>query len=217
VLLTMVGRFAEGRSALRRALDSPKVADQKMRVQWIGFLQQCERNAVFDQNLAAYLLGEFKPANVRERLELASFCLQTREQYVVAVRLYEEAFSTDPRFAGPRSPVRYDAAIAAAFAAAGSGKDAPKADEAEQRANLGRKARDWLLADSALLLGNPSPEDAKFRAAILEILQRWRAEPKLAAVRDVDKLKLLPASERVEWNTFWQDVSALAEHLKAGN
>jgi serine/threonine-protein kinase len=213
--LTAVGRFAEARLALRRALDSPNAKDQEKREQWNALLKVCDRMVVVDQRLTDYLHGKYSPHSTGERIELANLCLRTRRHYMAVVQLYEEAFATDPSLADPRLAHRYHAAKAAVFAALGKGNDAPSSDETEQRAQLRRKAHEWLVADSTWLLGAPDPGEAKFRASLLQMLQSWQAEPELAASREVDQLQNLPAPERDEWNAFWKDVRAVAQQLES--
>src|SRR5262249_24085929 len=143
-----------------------------------------------------------------EGLDFAQLCYDTG-RHAAAARLWAAALTADPRLADDRrAQHRYNAACAAALAAAGTGQDDPKPDDAA-RAQLRQQALDWLKAERsawARLLDSGPPQA---RAATTQVLQHWRGDPDLAGVRDPDALAKLPETERAAWRALWADVDAL--------
>ncbi len=132
-----------------------------------------------------------------------------RQFFATAVSLWSAAFAVDRGLADTtQNNPRYLAARAAAMAGCGHGRDAPPRDESA-RSTLRRQARDWIEADLAALArrhGIAKPDD---RAALAETIGRWKHDPYLAGIRDVDSLKKLPEIERKAWQSLWTDVESL--------
>ena len=175
------------------------------RPQWVA---QAERLAALAERLPAVLAGTARPADAAERLAFAQMAYDTK-RYAGAARLWSEALAADPKLGDDRqAPHRYNAACAAALAAAGRAEDEPPPDAAA-KAELRRKALDWLRAELAAWSKVLDSGDAKARAAVSPALRHWKQDPDLAGVRDGDALAKLPADERRAWEALWKDVDAL--------
>jgi hypothetical protein len=127
-------------------------------------------------------------------------------RYAAAARWYAEAFTAHPDvLAGPPSGNRYQAAIAAARAGCGQGRDAADLDE-QSRAGFRRQARDWLRAelDSWGRLVEKEPGNPWL---VARDLRDWLEDPHLAGVRGPDALARLPEAERQAWQKLWADVA----------
>ena len=98
---------------------------------------------------------------------------------------------------------RYIAARAAALAAAGRGKDEPPPDAAA-KAELRRKALDWLRAELAAWSKVLDSDDPKAGAAVAPTLRHWKEESDLAGVRDRDAIAASPPDERRAWEASGQ-------------
>jgi eukaryotic-like serine/threonine-protein kinase len=113
----------------------------------------------------------------------------------------------DPKLVDDRQAQHcYNAACAAALAAAGQGKDEPAPDDAA-KLKLRVQARAWLQAELAAWskLQDAQPQS---RSLVLQILQHWRQDTDLAAIRDAAALAKLPQAEQKEWEKLWADVDA---------
>jgi tetratricopeptide (TPR) repeat protein len=173
-----------------------------------AWLRRAERLVELDAKLPKVLSREARPRNVAEQMELAGLCLWYKKLPAAAARLYGEAFAAEPKLAGDvRSGNRYNAACAAALAGCGQGKDADKID-GKGHAGLRDQALGWLRADlvawRALLRGKPD----KVNPAVQQKMQHWQQDPEFAGVRG-DALKMLPESERHDWEKLWQEVEDL--------
>jgi tetratricopeptide (TPR) repeat protein len=159
----------------------------------------------------ALIAGDYRPANNRERLDMAREC-QAQKQYRLALTLYSDAFAAEPKAAEDlRSEDRYNAARAAALLGRGEGDD--KVTDGE-RTRWRSKSRDWLRADLTVraraLAGDP-----KERAEATKQLHSWLESADLAGVRDAANLKELPEAQRKEWETFWSEVRTRAGEAPA--
>jgi serine/threonine-protein kinase len=200
------GRLAESLEPYRRghALGSKRPGWSYPSLMWV---RQARRLVRQEKELPDVLSGKRKPASEAERLEYAGLCALTR-RYWSAARLYAGAFTADPTLADDlRAAHRYNAACAAALAAAGQGRDAPKAEDKE-RARLRRQALGWLRADLALWGKEAEKGTPQARAAVQKMLRHWQKDPDLAGVRDAALAKL-PEAERAEWQQLWGEVEAL--------
>jgi len=45
-------------------------------------------------------------------------------------------------------------------------------------------------------------------------MAKWRSNPALAGVREVNALDKVPPAERQEWRTFWNDCDALLQRAR---
>ena len=164
--------------------------------------------AALAARLPAVLAGTARPADAAERLAFAQMAYDT-QAYAAAARLWAEALAADPKLGDDRQAGhRYNAACAAALAAAGRAEGEPPPDAAA-KAELRRKALDWLRAELATwskVLDSGRPEA---RAAVARTLRHWKQDSDLAGVRDGDALARLPADERRAWEALWKDVDAL--------
>ncbi len=196
------GRFAEARDATRRCLELlPEGDPQRARAlaQW----ERCQRIATLAPRLPALLRGLDTPAGVNEALEFGWMC-QAAGHHAAAVRLYADAFAADPRRADELDAgFRYHAACCAAVAAGALKPGDPEA------ARLRRQALDWLRADLALRAKQAAGASADGRARIQRVLWAWQNSPRLAGLRDRDRLSGLPDAERKDWESLWAEVERL--------
>jgi hypothetical protein len=174
-------------------------------------LEQTDRWRALLPRLAAVAdrpAGPKRPFEILEFLELARLCREPfQKRYLLATRLYAGVFAGT--FASSRFAAReygYDAARCAALAAAG--KDAElTAVGVEEWGYLAGLALRWLRAD--LTLRAAQARDPKQAAEVQELLDRWKWDPDLAAVRDPAWLAAMPAPDRAEWEALWADVDAV--------
>jgi serine/threonine protein kinase/Tfp pilus assembly protein PilF len=167
-----------------------------------------------DKKLAAVLRGDESPADAREQLALAEFCVTHKKRYAAAARFYAAAFAAEPKLADAfLINRRYNAACAAARAAAGHDKDAGDLPEAE-RQHWRKQALEWLGAELAAwamwLEKNPASKDG-----LAKTLRHWQSDNDLASVRDQNLLAKLTSREQASWRRFWADVNALLERTKS--
>jgi hypothetical protein len=118
--------------------------------------------------------------------------------------------------AKPDTNNRFEAAVAAVLAAAGSGHDARELDSPE-RTRLRQQGLDWLrsllTAWEKRLDGAKTPAD---RLAVQRTLRTWQQHVNLATVREEKEMAKLAAAEQEAWRQFWADVAALLERATAG-
>ena len=131
------------------------------------------------------------------------------KRYAAAARLWSEALAADPKLGEDRRAAhRYNGACAAALAAEGRAEGEPPPDAAA-KAELRRKALDWLRAELAAWSKVRDSGDQKARAAVAPTLRHWKVDTDLGGVCDGDAIATLPADERRAWEAFWKDVDAL--------
>jgi eukaryotic-like serine/threonine-protein kinase len=211
--LLQQGRFAEARNANRRALNLLPER-HPLRALATQQFQVCERLLALDEKLPAILKGDARPADARERLQLADLCREYKKRYAAAARFYADAFTAEPKLADDlRFPHRYNAACAAALAAAGQGEDARLLPD-KVVLMLRLRALRWLRADldayaRLLQRGNPAA-----KRAVGQRLAHWQQDPDLASVRDEGALARLPADERAAWGKLWAEVDDLLKRVK---
>ncbi len=99
---------------------------------------------------------------------------------------------------------RYGAAVAAALAAAGQGKDEPPLDDAA-KAKFRRQALDWLKAELKDWTKVQPP-----RLVIVRTLWHWQQDSALAGIRDATALAKLPAEEQKAFTRLWAEVAKAA-------
>ncbi len=201
------GQYAESLAEYRRGheLGSMQSGWRYPSAAWVA---KAERLAALAGRLPAVLAGKDRPADPTEWLAFAQMAYDTK-RYAAAARLLSEALAADPKLGDDRQAGhRYNAACTAALAAAGQGKDEPPPDAAA-RAELRRKALDWLRAELATWSKVLDSDDARARAFVAQILRHWKQDTDLAGVRDGDAVATLPADERRAWQALWKDVDAL--------
>jgi tetratricopeptide (TPR) repeat protein len=211
--LQIQGRLTESLESYRRghALGAKRPDWNYPSLRWV---RQAERRVRLEKDLPDVLSGRRKPVSEAERVEYAGVSTLTR-RYRTAARLYADAFTADPTLADDlQAAHRYDAACAAVLAAAGQGRDAPKADDKE-RARLRQQALRWLRADLALWGQQAQKGTPQARGEVREKLLSWQKDSDLAGVRDAALAKL-PEAERAEWKELWGEVEALLETCGEG-
>jgi serine/threonine-protein kinase len=210
--LVLKGRFAKARDATHRALDLLPERD-RLRAQVAEQLQECERLLALDEKLLAIVKGDARPADTRERLQLADLCLRYKKRYAAAVRFYADAFTADPKLAADLNwQHRYNAACAAALAAAGKGEDAAKLDQKE-RDRWRKQALDWLQADLDAYTRLAEKGNTAARQPVAQRLAHWQKDADLSAVRDKKWLDAMPEADRRRWQQLWADVEALLKKV----
>jgi serine/threonine-protein kinase len=168
-------------------------------------LQISTRWLQLNQRLPDILVGKDNLANAAEAVEFAYFCKQPfQKQYVLALKLYKEVFVAYPKL---EAALRYNAACAAVLLAAG--QDVAVVPLEKWAAQLRTEARQWLLADLAILRKFAQSDLPAQRNQALDRLAQWKGDPDLASVRDDKELAQLPAAERHAWQQFWADVEQL--------
>jgi tetratricopeptide (TPR) repeat protein len=203
--LARQGRFAESLAAYKRGheLGTERPGWSYPSADWV---RRAEEEAAMEARLPAFLKGEFRPGDSKERLGLAGVCY-AKKLHHAATGLFAAAFAADPGLADDlQAQHRYNAACNAALAA-GQGEDAAKLDDKE-RMGLRKRALDWLRADLALRtqqMGSDKPAD---RAAAQQALRHWQRDTDLAGLRDKAALANLPAEERKAFALLWADVAA---------
>jgi tetratricopeptide (TPR) repeat protein len=165
-----------------------------------------------EAKLSAILKGEVQPADVAERIALASLCQEEfKKLYVASFRFYVDAFAAQPQLADDfENAHRHNAACAAAMAGCGQGKEADQIDDKE-RARLRGLALDWLRADLAAYRKWLDKEPDKARPVVAERMTHWQYDTDIAGVRGSKALAKLPKAEQAEWTKLWQDVAALGK------
>ena len=133
--------------------------------------------------------------------------LNDRDEPAAALQFLSEGTRVNPDWMDDfETTVRYCSACYAARAGTGQGKDVPPESD---RPQLRKKALDWLAAD--LAARRETLNDAKAKPVVHETMTDWLNETDLVAVRDEDKLKMLPADERKAWEQLWADVRKLRD------
>jgi hypothetical protein len=190
------GRFQEAVPCFRRGheLGSRRAGWPYPSGEWI---EDAERRAELDRHLDLMLSGHARPRDALERTDLA-LALYANARHAESARMYAEAFAEDAALAEDVAKGhRYNAACSASLEAARGGPDA-----AEWRG----RALDWLRADLAAREKAPS--------GLVAMLEHWKQDPDLAAVRD--RLDELPNPEREAWRGLWAAVDrTLAAALSA--
>jgi tetratricopeptide (TPR) repeat protein len=212
-VLQRQGRFTESLASYQRghALGSKRPGWPYPSPKWV---RMAERLVTLEKQLPDVLSGKLKPAGTAEWIEYAALCIPTK-RYAASARLYVEAFTADPKLPDDLATgQRYIAAILAALAGCGQGKDGDKLDD-QARACWRNQALAWLRADLALRtkqLAGGRPND---RRQVASTMLHWQRNPDFVGVRGEDALAELPASERAGWQQLWAEVQAVLERASA--
>jgi tetratricopeptide (TPR) repeat protein len=152
--------------------------------------------------------GRAKPATPAEAVAIAALLSEPpRRRYVLAVRLYSEAFAADPALADDlKNAHRYWAASHAVRAAAGQDEEKPKVGVEEWGYLIGLALK-WLRADLALRASQA--KDPKQWQDVRWSLTYWKEDPSLASVRDPAWRAAMPPDDRKAWEALWRDVDAV--------
>ena len=194
------GRYAESLAELRlgHEIGSKRTDWRLPSARWVALAER----------LPAVLAGTAQPADAAQRLSFAQMAYDAK-RYAAAARLWSDALAADPKLGDDRrAPHRYNAVCAAVLAAAGRAEGEPPPDAAA-KAELRRKALDWLRAELAAGSKVLDSGEAKARAAVSPALRHWKQDPDLAGVRDVDALATLDDDERRAWEARWKNVDAI--------
>jgi hypothetical protein len=178
--------------------------------QWV---RQCQRLKELDGRLVEIVKGEAKPEKEGEEILFALLCT-ARNHPATAVRYYEQAFSANPELIKDVwSDHRYAAAMQAALAGSGLGKDDRLLDESH-RSKLRKRALEMLTSDFDLLKKQLESGDRQAKATVLLKLRQWQRQTELAGIRDKTALARLPASERETCRKLWDPVNSLVAQLR---
>lgn len=211
VIALRIGRLEDAAKSLERCLEqlAPNDVDRDLIE---SSLARCRALAALEPRLEAFVAGAEHPSDAKQSLLLAELC-RLRGRYVEAVRFARDAFTADTALASdPTFGYRFEAACAAALAGAGDEREGAAVENTARR-DLRRQAREWLLADLKSwnhILDELGP---KARPRIINTLERWRASPRLAVLRDQDRVDLLDEAERSECRALWREVDLL--HARA--
>src|SRR5262249_14232814 len=143
--LRQQGQFAEALTVLKRGhelgFQNPHWSLPSAQV-----IREVEHLLEAEAKLPAFLRGEARPADNAERLALAGLCHNHKRLYGTAGRLYAEAFVAQAALADDvQAGYRDAAAVAAARAGCGQGKDAPP--DGPERARWRQQALEWRQAE----------------------------------------------------------------------
>ena len=162
-----------------------------------------ELDRILVPRLPAVIRGDEKPDDADEALAFAYLAYQNK-QFGPSARLFAGAFRADPRLAEDMTAQnRYDAACAAVLAAS-----VPSPIEREGT-HWRKQALDWLGADLAHWTKQARSGTPQAKATTKRVLDRWKVDTDLAAIRDEDSLKRLPQEEREACRSLWAEVDAL--------
>jgi eukaryotic-like serine/threonine-protein kinase len=184
--------------------------------QWVA---QARRLAQLAARLPALLNGEGQPADAAQCLD-AAVAAYSRGFHAMAARFSARAFASLPSSAEDLDAEhRYNAACSAALAGCGKAQDQPPPDPAA-RVKLRRQALEWLEGDlvarSRIVAGGSQDVGPAARRSLVQKLERWKRDPDLAGVRELDALKEMNETERAGWQAFWADVDRALAQGSAG-
>ena len=211
-VLQAQGRFEEALVELRSGhqLGSSRPDWRYPSDEWV---RDAECAVALSRRLPAVLAGDDTPKDPAEWLAFARLCSETG-RHAAATRLYADALRAEPKLAGDRRARHaYAAASSAALAGCGKGKDVPSPDQAA-RARLRGQALDWLRGELLAWSKALDKGEAAVRDTVREVLEYWKADPNLAAVREPARIAELPDGERPAWRALWADVEALLNNTR---
>jgi len=199
--------FIEAEAEIRRGLDLVPKGQDGFRANLERLLQRCRHLRALEGRLPAIIQGKDKPA-AADCLDLAELCF-FKKDYATAARLYAEALATTAQLTEDlRAGHRFNAARAVALAGGGHGDDVAGLAASELE-GLRKQAHDWLRLDLAAWAKKVDTGTDADRIQARKTLAPWRDDPDLAGLRDADALETLPAAERQECRSLWQEVAAL--------
>jgi serine/threonine protein kinase/Flp pilus assembly protein TadD len=208
LVLLRDGQFAEALPLLRRG-DQLGHKNPKWSYPSADWVRSCEQLLPLESKLPALLNGKEQSATPAERILVANFCLQQKQWYAAAARLYAEAFAEEPALANNMQAWhRYTAACCAVAAGSSQGKDAAHLGDTERTA-LRQQALDWLRADLAAYHRLFEKVPDKNGPVINQRMQYWQQDKLLVCACGLDALAKLPEAERAEWQKLWSDVADL--------
>jgi hypothetical protein len=197
----------EAETELQQGLELVPKGQDGFRANLERLLQRCRHLRALENRLPSIIQGQDKPAPTDCR-DLAELCF-VKKQYATAARLYAVLFAATPQLTEDlRAGHRFNAACAAALASGGQGDDVGALAESELQ-GLRKQARDWLQSDLAAWAGKVNTGTDADRIQARKMLAAWRDEPDLAGIRDAVAIERLPATERQECRSLWQEVADL--------
>jgi serine/threonine protein kinase/tetratricopeptide (TPR) repeat protein len=225
-----LGDQAAGRQTLASAVNGFDwdVNQADGRDVWINHILHREAESLMMPQVTQFLQGKYDAADNNERLILAAAC-QFNGRWYAAARLYAEVVASEPKRAQEfiascrtramsgkpieridevANACRYAAARSAALAARGLGMDGVHLSETE-RVQMQRLVLEWLRADIDVWQGVLDLKSAAGRTLVRQQLTHWRFDPGLAGVREASELAKLPAKERQEFASLWEEVARL--------
>lgn len=169
------------------------------------WVKDCELLVEMDRKAVDALGGRLETKDATELFKLGAFCRLDKGHVVAAAKLYARGLEMDIQ---PPPELRgtdlLNAALAAAEAAGGKGRDALKLTEVE-RDHWSKQALQWLHAAHAHWAKRLEEGTPAEKAVIVKLLGFWQRNPELALVRDREG----PAAQ-----ALWADVGVL---LKKSN
>jgi tetratricopeptide (TPR) repeat protein len=212
---TTYGDFTSARTSFEQAVKLLPATHPLTRYT-LDQIARCSALREQERTLDAVLAGNHNPKCLAERVALAGIArLPAKQLYTTAVRLYTEAFQTEPILAEDLSAGhRYYAACAAARAGTVQGKDNAKFTDTE-RTQMRYTALSWLQSDVSAKERQFAANGAAAEQSCQALLH-WQKDADLAAVRDPAALAKLPEAEQVAWRNLWARVDALLASVKPG-
>jgi eukaryotic-like serine/threonine-protein kinase len=201
------GEYVEALAMIRKVQEmGPNlVPDYWHSAAWVAHI---ERMAARTRRLPSRPTGTIRPNDPMESLDLALIC-SDQKRFVVSARYWAWALEADPTLGDDRRfQYWFSAACTAARAARGEGKDENPPDDAA-RADLRRRALQWLKVDLAVWSRMLASDARQSRALALKAMRQWRKDTDLVEVRDADGLASLSEAERKDWLALWGEVDAL--------
>ena len=167
-----------------------------------GVVGQRTRLARLDE----FATGRAIPATPAEAIEFAELAYRApRRRYVVAVQLYNWAFTTNPaRTDDLKTSHHYNAACLAVMAAAGQDEEVNAFGIEEWGYLTGLAALKWLRADLAQRVSQL--KDPKRWQEVRDKLTHWKNDPDLTSVRDPAWLAAMSPPDRKAWEALWVEV-----------
>jgi tetratricopeptide (TPR) repeat protein len=203
-VLEFTGDFPQALDALKRGheLGSQRNGWQYPSGQWV---EDAERLIATDEKFSA--ADKAQPGDAVERANWAR-CLYYKGSHTEAVRQFTTAFADQPALADEvLRGHRLDAARAAAAAC-----DIAGIDDGEQK-RLRRQSLTWMMQDLTAWRNQLTNASEETRTRVTRLLMRWRHDPVLAPIRDMQHLSGLSATDRRDFLKFWTEVDHLHHQL----
>jgi len=198
------GQFAQAKQATERCLELlPLQAPHRATAEKLR--KDCERLLQLDQQWPDVATGKRRPRDAQDALAWADFAGKYKQHHLRAFELYRDTLAGNHLLTVQHG---YAAATQALQAAAGEGVDAREL-ALEEILVLQRQAFTWLCADLAGAMWLLDKTGPKAREQVRQKLTSWKADPALHSIRDAQRLALLPADLRGEWQQLWAEVETL--------